>query len=314
MWFILALSAAAALIVPVYLTITALRRPSESGLTLNYDPAKHSPEQIKRGMESYWKKMAWEQSEFLLGDIGGDEARAFAEQSVVSIEVLSVESHDGDRSTFLVRTPTEDPDAPSEVTLVQCVFRNGLMGVQRLYRSSVAKRIVCSGRHWRAGYAPDRLEGASLESGQWEEAVAPPPANIGHSLNGTPDPDSSWLEMVVLLLPETGLANSVRLRVRITAQVCGEERYVYFPLQISTAPDLNGRIHHLWESAAIGHEDPKFPDSLHGITLKREKSVEGFIYFRPGDDTNVDVPQQPVTALWYGPRLLELPIDITCDS
>ncbi len=110
----------------VYLTITALRRPSESGLTMNDDPAKHSPEQFKRGMESYWKKMAWEQSEFLLGDIGGDEARAFAEQLVESIEVLSVESHDGDRATALVRILPTDSDTPSEVVPVECLFRNGL--------------------------------------------------------------------------------------------------------------------------------------------------------------------------------------------
>ena len=137
---------------------------------------------------------------------------------------------------------------------------------------------------------------------------------IGDTLNVTPDPDSSWLEMVVLAPTEPVDGNSVRLRVRIAAQVRGEERYTYFPLQISTALDTNGRIHHLWEFAPIGREAPKFPDSLHGITLKKGNSAEGFIYFRPGDDTDVDVPQQPLTTLWYGPRLLELPVDITCDS
>ena len=89
----------------------------------------------------------------------------------------------------------------------------------------------------------------------------PPPANIGHSVNVTPNPDSAWLEMVVLAHHEPVAVNSVRLRVRITAQVHGEERYAFFPLQISTAPDINGRIHHLWESTAIGREDPEFPDS-----------------------------------------------------
>ena len=97
---------------------------------------------------------------------------------------------------------------------------------------------------------------------QWAEAAVPPAANDrGYSVNVTPDPDSSWLEMVVLAPPEPVDGNSVRLRVRITAQVHGEERYAFFPLQISTAPDINGRIHHLWESTAIGREAPEFPDS-----------------------------------------------------
>ena len=48
--------------------------------------------------------------------------------------------------------------------------------------------------------------------------------------------------------------------------------------------------------------------------FEKGNSAEGFIYFRPGDDTDDDVPQQPLTTLWYGPRLLELPVDITCDS
>ena len=137
---------------------------------------------------------------------------------------------------------------------------------------------------------------------------------IGDTLNGTPDPDIAWLDMVVLAPLESAVGDSVQLRVRITAQVRGEERYAYFPLQIATAPDTNGRIHHLWESAAIGREDPKLPHSLHGITLKKGKSTEEFSYFRPGDYADVDVPQQPFTTLWYGPRLLELPVDMTRDS
>ena len=142
----------------------------------------------------------------------------------------------------------------------------------------------------------------------------PPTAMIGDTLNVTPDPDIAWLDMIVLAPLESAVGDSVRLRVRITAQVRGEERYAYFPLQISTAPDTNGRIHHLWEFAAIDNEDPKLPHSLHGVSLKRGKSAEGFVYPRPEDDAEVDVPQEAFTTLWYGPRLLELPVDITRDS
>ena len=138
MWLILAVLVTVALIVPVYLAIMALRRPSESCLTMNDDPVNHSPEQIKRGMESYWKKTAREQSAFLLKHIGEEEASVLAEYLVESIEILSVQSHDGDRATALVRILPTDSDTPSEVTLVQCVFRNWPMGVQHLDRRAAA--------------------------------------------------------------------------------------------------------------------------------------------------------------------------------
>ena len=109
MWRLLAVLAAAASFGLVRLAIRFFRRFSESRLPMNEDPTGHTSEQIKRGMESYWKKTACEQSEFLLGDLEGEEARAFAEQLVESIQVLSVESHDGDRATALVRTPHRVP-------------------------------------------------------------------------------------------------------------------------------------------------------------------------------------------------------------
>ncbi len=48
--------------------------------------------------------------------------------------------------------------------------------------------------------------------------------------------------------------------------------------------------------------------------MKRGKSAEGFVDFRPEDDADGDVPQNAFTTLWYGPRLLELPVDMTRDS
>ena len=55
-----------------------------------------------------------------------------------SLEVLSVESHDGDRATAFVRNPTTDPDAPSEVVPVGVRISKWLMGVQHLDRGAVA--------------------------------------------------------------------------------------------------------------------------------------------------------------------------------
>ena len=137
MWRLLAVLAAAALFGLVRLTIRFFRRFSESGLPMKDDPANHSPEQIKRSMESYWKKTAREQSVFLRKHLGVEEASVLAESLVESLEILSVQSHDGDRATALVRILPMDSDAPAEVVPVECVFRNGLMRVQYLERRAV---------------------------------------------------------------------------------------------------------------------------------------------------------------------------------
>ena len=126
MWRLLAVLAAAALFGLVRLAIIFLRRFSESRLSMKDYQAHHTSEQIKRPMESYWKKTANEQSIFLRKHLGAEEASVLAGYLVESLEVLSVESHDGDRATAFVRNPTTDPDAPSEVVPVECVFRNGL--------------------------------------------------------------------------------------------------------------------------------------------------------------------------------------------
>ena len=412
MWRLLAVLAAAALFGLVRLAIKGFRRFSESRLPMNNDPANHTNKQIKRSIESYWKKTAHEQAVFLSKHLGEEEARALAEQLIESIKVLSVESHDGDHATALIHIPSEDTDSPFEVNLVQFVFRDGLWefkvsaesqspgepdtqavigepvtlqtdwkeppfaitlldspqtvdetivrvparitsviprwsfddvgsiiaflqtaatddggpvqwvttwddsahplregsfkgvilalggtheghlyfkaddgtphrtvpeqpfvtleymdGTETIIKVDLTSRVPpAEGTPFQNGASPQdacvlRTMEELRESGQWEEAVVPPPANIGHSVNVTPNPDSAWLEMVVLAHHEPVAVNSVRLRVRITAQVHGEERYAFFPLQISTAPDSNGRIHHLWESTAIGREAPEFPDS-----------------------------------------------------
>ena len=126
MWRLLAVLAAAALFGLVCLAIRFFRRFSESRLSMKDDPAHHSSEQIKRSMESYWKKTAHEQSIFLRKHLGAEEAGVLAEYLIESLAILSVESHDGDRATALVRILPTDSDIPSEVVPVACVFRNGL--------------------------------------------------------------------------------------------------------------------------------------------------------------------------------------------
>lgn len=76
-------------------------------------------------------------------------------------------------------------------------------------------------------------------------------------------------------------------------------------MQLSTGPDAHGRLHHLWE--AWSEAVATYPDSVDGITLSRGESREGYVYFRPDNDVT-ELPEEPFTLLWYGPRLLELPI------
>ena len=146
---------------------------------------------------------------------------------------------------------------------------------------------------------------------QWADMGEPPPAaGIGDTVELTHNPESPWLDLTVLTPPEQVGDATVRLRARITARARGEEQYSFLPLQLATSPDRNGRIHHLWETARIEEDDDAAPNSLEGVTLQRGDTREGYIYFRPEEDS-AGMPPETFTTLWYGPRLLELPIRLT---
>ena len=171
----------------------------------------------------------------------------------------------------------------------------------------VARRPVFeNGALQRTGPTPDLTERLRRHgSDLWDEAE-PPTTGIGDTVSVTHNPGTEWLDLTVLGPPEASGTTTVRLPVRLTARVTGREPYHRdLPLQLSTGPDAHGRLHHLWE--AWSEAAATYPDSLDSITLSRGESREGFVYFRPDNDAT-GLPDEPFTLLWYGPRLLELPI------
>ena len=147
---------------------------------------------------------------------------------------------------------------------------------------------------------------------QWEDAGNPPATvGIGDTVSLPSATDGRpWLDLTVLGPPEPVAGNMIRLPLRITARARGGHQYRDFPLQLSTAPDRYGRIHHIWGSAGVTEEGRSgMENSLGGITLRRGQSREGYVYFRPSGDAH-GMPGVPFTTLWYGPYLLELPVNV----
>ena len=177
----------------------------------------------------------------------------------------------------------------------------------------VADRPVFeNGALQRTGPTPDLTERLRRHgSDLWDEAETPT-AGIGDTVRLTHNPGTEWLNLTVLGPPEASGTTTVRLPVRLTARVTGREPYHrILPLQLSTGPDAHGRLHHLWE--AWSEAAATYPDSVDGITLGRGESREGYVYFRPDNDVT-GFPDEPFTLLWYGPRLLELPIMLAPDD
>ena len=164
----------------------------------------------------------------------------------------------------------------------------------------------------RTGPTPDLTERLRRHgSDLWDEAE-PPTAGIGDTVSVTHNPGTEWLDLTVLGPPEALGTTTARLPVRLTARVTEREPYHrILPLQLSTGPDAHGRLHHLWE--ACSEAAATYPDSVDGITLGRGESREGYVYFRPDNDV-MGFPDEPFTLLWYGPRLLELPIMLAPDD
>lgn len=148
----------------------------------------------------------------------------------------------------------------------------------------------------------------------WKWSGAPSTAGIGETVEVTHVAGRSWLRLTVLARPETSGGALVRLPVRITARARGEECYTFFPLQISTPPDGNGRIHHLWEFVGIDPEDAALTDSLHCVRLKKGQSAEGFVYFGPAEASDRAIPADAFKTLWYGPWMEEIPVELVADK
>ena len=270
MWRLLAVLAAAALFGLVRLAIKGFRRFSESRLPMNNDPANHTNKQIKRSIESYWKKTAHEQAVFLSKHLGEEEARALAEQLIESIKVLSVESHDGDDATALIHIPSEDPDSPFEVNLVQFVFRNGL---------------------WEFNTSTEVQSPSILDA----QAV------IGEPVTLQPGWKEPPYAITVRDSPETVDETTVRVPVRITGII---PRWAYddvgsiIAFLHTAATDDGGPVQWVTEWGDSTH--PLREGSFKGVILALGGTHEGFLYFKADDESpRRTVPEQPFVTLEY---------------
>ena len=166
--------------------------------------------------------------------------------------------------------PTEYPDTPSEVTLVQCVFRNGLWE----FKASTEEQPPSD---------PDALavigEPVTLQPG-WKE----PPYAI-----------------TVRDSPETVDETTVRVPVRITGII---PRWAYDDVGsiiafLHTALAGNGcPVQWVTEWGDSAH--PLREGSFKGVILGLGGTHEGFLYFKADDESpRRTVPEQPFVTLEY---------------
>ena len=212
----------------------------------------------------------------------------------------------------------DDPGGNNQVPDRPFIQLHYLDGTETVIFVDLSRSVPVAGRPvfedgalQRAGPIPDLTERLRRQGSDLWDEPEPPTAGIGDTVSVTHNPGTEWLDLTVLGPPEASGTTMARLQVRLTARARGREEYRSLPLQLSTGPDTYGRIHHLWE--AWSEAAATYPDSLDGITLSRGESREGYVYFRPDNDAT-GLPDEPFTLLWYGPRLLELPIMLAPDD
>ncbi|MDE2844426.1 MAG: hypothetical protein OXN21_13755 [Chloroflexota bacterium] len=125
--------------------------------------------------------------------------------------------------------------------------------------------------------------------------------------NGIP-----FIDLTVIGEPQRRTGISLRVPVRVVARYDQGPRNYYVDAQLSTPPDLHGRISHVFE--AMSHhwvsQLPAEAINLEGMVMGEVR--EGFLYFAPNDaQAYTELPAEPFTLLWYGPDSLELPMDLT---
>ena len=112
-----------------------------------------------------------------------------------------------------------------------------------------------------------------------------PQAMIGDTVETTYCSGDSWLELTALSRPEPfSGSDAFRVRAQIEVTAEGETDLGYLPVNLATAPDLHGRIH-LWEISWENSDGSPFPNSFEDVVLENGETHEGYIYFRPLDDT-----------------------------
>ena len=147
----------------------------------------------------------------------------------------------------------------------------------------------------------------------WSDLPDPVPALRGDTVTILDQADGvPFLDLTVIGEPERGTGISLRVRVRVVARYDAGPRSYAVEAQLSTPPDLHGRIRHVFE--AMSHnwvsQLPADAINLEGMVMGEVR--EGFLYFAPYDPHSYrELPSEPFTVLWYGPESLELPMDLT---
>ena len=158
------------------------------------------------------------------------------------------------------------------------------------------------------------------ESGsEWEAQGDAPVARIGDVVIVGERPEFAYqgprppqYELTVLGPPEVFDDQSLRIRLRITSLADQGLKCDWLGFQLSSSPDLYGRIHTLWEAERLWEASENRPNSFAGVEISQGQTHEAFVYF--GDpEGQGPVSTEPFTILWYGPELFEFPIMLTRD-
>jgi len=121
-----------------------------------------------------------------------------------------------------------------------------------------------------------------------------------------------FLDLTVIGEPERGTGISLRVPVRVVARYDARPRSYFVDAQLSTPPDLHGRIRHVFEAMSHHWVNPLPADSINLEGMVMGEVREGLLYFAPYDaQAYTELPAEPFTLLWYGPDSLELPMDLT---
>ena len=203
----------------------------------------------------------------------------------------------GDESGFMEVEFARSVPIPERVT-----FQQGSLGT--LWNDppvpGVGYRLAESGSEWEAqGDAPVVRIGDIVLVGEGPE----------FAYQGSRPPH---YELTVLRLPEVFDDRTLRVRLRVTALADKELKCDRLGFQLSSSPDVYGRIHTLWEAEHLWEASKDRPDSFAGVEISQGETYEAFVYF--GDpEGQGPVSTEPFTTLWYGPALFEFPIHLTSD-
>ena len=154
---------------------------------------------------------------------------------------------------------------------------------------------------------------------EWEAQGDAPVARIGDVVIVGERPEFAYqgprppqYELTVLGPPEVFDDRTLRIRLRITSLADEALKCDWLGFQLSSSPDLYGRIHTIWEADHLREASDNRPNSFAGVEINQGQTHEAFVYFGDSEGQG-PVSSEPFTILWYGPNLFEFPIMLTRD-